>query len=60
MRATFAAAAPYSDSIVRPHCSACGTVTLLIGIESERPGYELQTFQCPDCEEFEVSSWKAE
>lgn len=59
MRAIFAPATPYSDSIERPSCSECGTATLLIGIEPERPGYEIQTFQCPNCEHFETVVGKA-
>jgi hypothetical protein len=50
MRAIFGPATPYSDSIVRPSCSECGTATLLVGIEPDGPGHELHTFQCPRCE----------
>ena len=59
MRAHFAPATPYSDSVVRPSCSECGTATFLVGIESERPGYDLHTFQCPNCENFEIAVGKA-
>ena len=59
MRAIFAPATPYSDSIVQPNCSECGAPTLLVGIEAERPGYELRTFQCLGCENFEVAVEKA-
>lgn len=59
MRAKFAAATLLSDSIVRPSCSECGTATLLVGIEPDRPGYELHTFQCPSCEHFETGVGKA-
>ena len=45
MRAIFALASMHSDSIVRPSCFECGTATQLVGIEAERPGYELHTFQ---------------
>ena len=55
MRAEFAPITAHSDSIKRPSCSECGTATLLVGIESQRPGYELHTFQCPDCEHFETA-----
>jgi ribosomal protein S27E len=54
MRAQFAPATPHSDSIVRPSCSDCGTATFLVGIEPQRPGYELLTFQCPKCEHFKT------
>ena len=54
-------ATEHSNSIVRPSCSKCGTVTLLFGIEpSDRPGYELQTFVCPKCEHIETAVGKAE
>jgi hypothetical protein len=59
IRAIFAPATPHSDSIARPTCSQCGTATLLVGIEPERPGYDLHTFQCPDCEHFEIAVGKA-
>jgi len=59
MRAEFAPATPRSNSIVRPRCSECGTATVLVGIEPERPGYELHTFQCPMCQNFEIAVGKA-
>ena len=59
MRAIFAPATPYSDSIERPGCAKCGTATLLVGLEPERPGYELHTFQCPNCEHYETAVAKA-
>jgi hypothetical protein len=59
IRAIFAPATPHPDSIARPTCSQCGTATLLVGIEPERPGYDLHTFQCPDCEHFEIAVGKA-
>ena len=59
MRAHFASATPHSDCIVRPSCSECGTATFLVGIEPERPGYELLTFQCPKCENFEIAVGEA-
>jgi hypothetical protein len=59
LSAIFAPATPHYDSIVRPNCSECGTATILVGIESERPGYELHTFQCPDCLNFETAVEKA-
>jgi hypothetical protein len=59
MRAIFAPTTAYSDSLARPICSKCGTATILVGLEPERPGYELQTFQCPNCEHFETAVEKA-
>jgi len=56
VRLVFAPATSHSDSIARPSCSECGTATVLVGIEAERPGYDLHTFQCPKCEHFETSS----
>ena len=59
MRAEFAPAT-HSDAIVRPSCSECETATVLVGIEPEpdRPGYDLYTFQCPNCENFELAVGK--
>jgi hypothetical protein len=51
----------HSNSIVRPSCTKCGTATLLFGIESaDRPGYELLTFECPNCKHFETAVGNAE
>jgi len=58
MRASFASATSYSDSLLRPTCFKCGTTTVLVGIEPKRPGYELYTFQCPNCEHFETAIGK--
>ena len=58
MIVVLALATSHSASIVRPCCSECGTATFLVGIEPERPGYELRTFQCPKCEHFETAIGK--
>ena len=42
-------ATPHSDSIKRPACPKCGTAMRLFGIEDEKPGYELHSFECPAC-----------
>jgi hypothetical protein len=64
MRVEFAPATPHSDSLLRPICSQCGVATLLVGIEAAtltvgkgpaRRGYELHTFQCPRCEDFQTA-----
>ena len=55
MIAVFAPATPDSDAIARPSCSECGTATMLVGIEQSYPGYELRTFECPNCEHFETA-----
>jgi hypothetical protein len=49
------------DSILRPSCSQCGSPTLLFGIEAEpdRPGYELLTFVCANCQHIETAVGKA-
>jgi hypothetical protein len=39
---TYQPASPHSDSIKRPGC-----FMRLFGIEPERPGYELHSFECP-------------
>jgi hypothetical protein len=59
MITAFAPVTPHSDAIVRPSCSECGAATLLVGIEPERPGYELHTFECPTCRNFETAIGKA-
>jgi hypothetical protein len=59
MRPDLAPATLYSDFIVRPSCSECRTATVLVGIESNHPGYELHTFQCPECEHYETAVEKA-
>lgn len=48
-------ATPARDAILRPPCSKCATKTNLIEIEPDEPGYDLLTFQCPACGQFEVS-----
>lgn len=59
MRAIFAPATAHSDAIVRPSCSECGTATVLVGVEPERLGGELHTFQCPNCEHYETAIGEA-
>ena len=44
---TYQPATPHSDSIARPACEECGTKVRLFGIEAERPGFELWSFECP-------------
>lgn len=51
---------PHSDAIARPHCSKCGTGMLLFGIEDERPGYELHSFECPNCQNIETRVGESE
>ena len=52
-------ATPHSDSIERPNCSKCGTKMRLFGIEAERPGYELRSFECPKCNHVQTAIGKA-
>ena len=59
MRLVFAPTTSHSGSIERPSCSECGASTALVGIEAERPGYDLHTFECPKCENFETAIGKA-
>jgi len=47
-----------SNALVRPPCPKCGMKTDLIGIEAEKPGYDLNTFECPACGQFETSVTK--
>jgi len=48
-----------SNALVRPRCTKCSTPALLIGIELEKPGYDLNTFECPSCGQMETSITKA-
>ena len=59
MRAVFSSGTRHSDAIVRPGCSQCGTVTVLVGIEQSRHCSELHTFECPNCEHLETAVAKA-
>jgi hypothetical protein len=56
---TYQPATLHSVSIGRPHCSKCGTKMRLFGIEPERPGYELHSFECPKCRYVEVKAGKS-
>ena len=51
---TYRPRTPKSDSIKRPDCSKCGTLTRLFGIGSEKFGYELHSFACPMCNHIET------
>ena len=51
-------ATPHSDSIERPNCPKCGTKMRLFGIEAERPGYELHSFECPKCNHIQTAIGK--
>ena len=46
---TYQPATPHSDSIERPDCPKCKQRMRLFGIESEKPGFELLSFECPAC-----------
>ena len=37
-----------------PLCSRCGTQSRLVGIEPDKPGHELKTFECPKCQHFDT------
>jgi hypothetical protein len=37
------------DSIKQLACPNCGTAMRLFGIEDEKPGYELHSFECRVC-----------
>jgi ribosomal protein S27E len=55
---TYQPATPHSDSIKRPNCAKCGTKTRLFGIEPERPGQELLSFECPNCKHIQTAIGK--
>jgi len=56
---TYQPATLHSDSIARPACEECGTKVRLFGIEPERPGFELWSFECPKCHHILVQVGKA-
>jgi hypothetical protein len=41
--------AVFVDVIESPRCSKCGEMMALRIIEPERPGFDLRTFECPEC-----------
>ncbi len=49
----FSPATAYSNSIVRPPCSKCGTQMLLARIEPDKPDHDKRTFQCSICDHSE-------
>lgn len=51
-------ATPHSDSIVRPDCPKCSTRMRLFGIEPNKPGFELLSFECPGCHHIETKLGK--
>ena len=44
-----------SNSTVRPNCPECETQMRLFGIESEDPGHELHSYECPNCQRIETA-----
>lgn len=46
-------ATPRSNSTIR--CPECQTQMRLFGIESEGPGQELHSFECPNCQRIETA-----
>jgi hypothetical protein len=52
---TYQPATAASNALVRPPCTKCSTPTLLMGIESDKPGFDLNTFECPMCGHFETT-----
>jgi len=57
---TFRPATPHSNSIKRPNCPKCRTPMRLFGIEPERPGYELLSFESPKYRHIETEIGKAQ
>jgi predicted RNA-binding Zn-ribbon protein involved in translation (DUF1610 family) len=51
MMTTSQRAVSHSDSITLPVCPDCGMAMRLFGIEDEKPGYLLHSFECPACHE---------
>jgi endogenous inhibitor of DNA gyrase (YacG/DUF329 family) len=44
---------PRSNSTI--HCPECQTRMRLFGIESENPGNELYSYECPECQRIETA-----
>jgi hypothetical protein len=55
---TYPPRTPHWDLIKRPDCSKCGTLTRLFGIESEKPDFELLSFECPTCHHIQTAIGK--
>ena len=53
-------ATAHSDAIVRPFCAKCKTRMRLFGVEAESFGYEVQSFECPNCHHIEARIGKSE
>jgi hypothetical protein len=48
-------ATPRSNSTIGPNCPECQTRMRLFGIESEDPGHELYSYECPNCQRIETA-----
>jgi endogenous inhibitor of DNA gyrase (YacG/DUF329 family) len=46
---------PRPNSTIRPNCPECQTPMRLFGIESEDPGHELRSYECPNCQRIETA-----
>jgi hypothetical protein len=46
------------NGILRPPCAKCGTESLLVRIEPDKPGFEQHIFECPKCEHSQSSIFK--
>lgn len=57
--ATYQPKTPHSDLIERPNCAKCGAKMRLFGIEPERPGHELHSFECPTCKDIQTAIGEA-
>ena len=55
---TYKPRTPHSDSIKRPDCATCGMSTRLFGLEPEKPGFELLSFECPACHHIQTEIGK--
>ena len=48
-------ATPRFNSTIPPNCPECQTPMRLFGIESEDPGHELHSYECPNCQRIETA-----
>jgi predicted RNA-binding Zn-ribbon protein involved in translation (DUF1610 family) len=42
-----------SRAVARPPCPKCGTTMVLARVDPHTTGYDIRTFECPDCDHSE-------
>jgi hypothetical protein len=55
----FQTSPPSQELIDRPNCPKCGTKMWLARIEPDsKPGHDVRTFECPECDYWEAVTVK--